>query len=158
MREALDLLFRTGLLTLRGEESRVIAITHWESEQEPLPSVQRHKALSAERSRRYRVRQVRLHEQPHKEEHDEETRQRSLSLLRDFDRHTDHHSSVTFRHADITFTVTRDGVVKSRYSVLVRYLQINASRRASRHRKRREEQQKRDAERDSDSLSKRQCI
>ncbi|MBV9874581.1 MAG: hypothetical protein JO025_07615 [Verrucomicrobia bacterium] len=47
MREALELLFRTGLLSWRGEELRVMAITHWESEQEPLPTVNRRKALSA---------------------------------------------------------------------------------------------------------------
>jgi hypothetical protein len=83
MREALELLFRTGLLTWRGEDPRVIAITHWESEQEPLPTVNRRKAMSAERSRRYRSRQAKLRETPLQEPTDEE-RQRSLNLLRDF--------------------------------------------------------------------------
>jgi hypothetical protein len=57
MREALDLLFRTGLLTWRGDEPRV-------------------------RSRRYRARQTRLREQSPSEPTEEE-RQQSLSLLRD---------------------------------------------------------------------------
>jgi hypothetical protein len=83
MREALDLLFRTGLLTWRGGEPRVIAVTHWDSEQEPLPTVNRRKALCAERSRRYRTRQARLSEQPPSEPIEEE-RQQSLNLLRDF--------------------------------------------------------------------------
>lgn len=83
MREALELLFRTGLLTWRGEEPRVMAVTHWESEQEPLPSVNRRKALSAERSRRYRARQARLSEQSPSEPTEQE-RQQSLNLLRDF--------------------------------------------------------------------------
>jgi hypothetical protein len=83
MREALELLFRTGLLTWRGEEPRVIAVTHWESEQEPLPAVNRRKTLSAERSRRYRSRQARLREQTMREPTEEE-RQQSLTLLRDF--------------------------------------------------------------------------
>jgi N-terminal phage replisome organiser (Phage_rep_org_N) len=83
MREALDLLFRTGLLTWRGDEPRVIAVTHWDSEQEPLPTVNRRKALSAERSRRYRARQTRLPEQSPSEPTEEE-RQQSLNLLRDF--------------------------------------------------------------------------
>jgi N-terminal phage replisome organiser (Phage_rep_org_N) len=83
MREALELLFRTGLLTWRGDEPRVIAVTHWGSEQEPLPTVNRRKALSAERSRRYRARQTRLPEQSPSEPTEQE-RQQSLSLLRDF--------------------------------------------------------------------------
>lgn len=83
MREALDLLFRTGLLTWRGDEPRVIAVTHWDSEQEPLPTVNRRKVLSAERSRRYRTRQARLSEQSPPEPTDKE-RQQSLNLLRDF--------------------------------------------------------------------------
>ena len=83
MREALDLLFRTGLLTWRGDEPRVIAVTHWDSEQEPLPTVNRRKALSAERSRRYRTRQARLSEQSPSEPTEKE-RQQSLKLLRDF--------------------------------------------------------------------------
>jgi hypothetical protein len=83
MREAFELLFRTGLLTWRGDEPRVIAVTHWGSEQEPLPTVNRRKALSAERSRRYRARQTRLPEQSPSEPTEQE-RQQSLSLLRDF--------------------------------------------------------------------------
>ena len=83
MREALDLLFRTGLLTWRGDEPRVIAVTHWDSEQEPLPTVNRRKALSAERSRRYRTRQGKLSEQKPSEPTEEE-RQQSLNLLRNF--------------------------------------------------------------------------
>jgi replisome organiser protein len=83
MREALVLLFRTGLLTWRGDEPRVIAVTHWGSEQEPLPTVNRRKALSAERSRRYRARQTRLPEQSPSEPTEQECQQ-SLSLLRDF--------------------------------------------------------------------------
>jgi hypothetical protein len=83
MREALDLLFRTGLLTWRGDEPRVIAVTHWDSEQEPLPAVNRRKALSAERSRRYRARQTRLPDQSPSEPTEQE-RQQSLNLLRDF--------------------------------------------------------------------------
>ena len=83
MRKALELLFRTGLLTWRGDEPRVIAVTHWESEQEPLPTVNRRKVLSAERSRRYRARQARLREMS-PQESSEEGRQRSLDLLRDF--------------------------------------------------------------------------
>jgi hypothetical protein len=83
MREALELLFRTGLLSWRGEEPRVMALTHWESEQEPLPMVNWRKALSAERSRRYRARQARLREQALCEPTEQE-RQQSLTLLRDF--------------------------------------------------------------------------
>jgi hypothetical protein len=83
MREALELLFRTGLLTWRGDDPRVIAVTHWESEQEPLPTVNRRKALSAERSRRYRGRQAKHREQSVREPTEQE-RQRSLNLLRDF--------------------------------------------------------------------------
>ena len=83
MREALELLFRTDLLTWSGEEPRVMAVTHWESEQEPLPTVNRRKALPAECSRRYRSRQTRLREQTLREPTDEE-RQQSLNLLRDF--------------------------------------------------------------------------
>jgi hypothetical protein len=60
-----------------------MAVTHWESEQEPLPTVNRRKALSADRSRRYRARQTRLREQTFREPTDEE-RQQSLNLLRDF--------------------------------------------------------------------------
>jgi N-terminal phage replisome organiser (Phage_rep_org_N) len=82
MREALELLFRTGLLTWRGDEPRFMAVTHWESEQEPLPTVNRRKALSAERSRRYRCRQARLREETLSEPTEEE-RQQSLDLLRD---------------------------------------------------------------------------
>ena len=84
MHEALELLFRTGLLTWRGDEPRVIVVTHWESEQEPSPTVNRRKALSAERSRRYRVRQAKLRDTTIQEPA-EAARQRSLSLLRDFD-------------------------------------------------------------------------
>jgi hypothetical protein len=83
MREALDLLFRTGLLTWREDEPRVMAVTHWGFEQEPLPTVNRRKALSAERSRRYRTRQTKLHDQSPREPTEEERKQ-SLTLLRDF--------------------------------------------------------------------------
>jgi hypothetical protein len=38
------------LLTWRGDAKRVIAVTRWKSEQEPLPTVNRRKALFAERS------------------------------------------------------------------------------------------------------------
>jgi hypothetical protein len=83
MREDLELLFRTVSLPGAEKEPRVMAVTHWESEQEPLPTVNRRKALSAERSRRYRARQTRLHGETLREPTDEE-RQQSLNLLRDF--------------------------------------------------------------------------
>lgn len=82
-REALELLFRAGLLTCRGDESRGMAVTHWELEQEPLPTVNRRKALSVERSRRNRARQTKLREESAQESSEEEG-QRSLNLLRDF--------------------------------------------------------------------------
>lgn len=83
LREALELLFGTGLLTWHGEEPPGNGVTHWESEQEPLPTVNRRKAPSAERSWRYLARQAGRRKQSLSEPTEKERRQ-SLNLSPDF--------------------------------------------------------------------------
>jgi hypothetical protein len=57
-----------------------------------MPTVNRRKALSGERSRRYRTRQVRVREES-PQEPSGEGRQRSLNLLRDFRASQSSHAS-----------------------------------------------------------------
>ena len=141
MREALELLFRRGLLTWRGDEPRVMAVTHWESEQEPLPTVNRRKARSADRSRRYALIGQDFATQPCRSRRKRNASDRLICFatfdprIRSHAPSRLHHATITFRHVRVTLSVTRDAFESGRKFLIIKWFHSQLSHSPSRHRK-----------------------